>query len=44
MLEANISVGAILAADERSRGRVPDGICTLLFPVLQLLTIVKNAA
>jgi hypothetical protein len=43
-LEATLSLGGMLGADTRSRGHVPDGICTLLFPRFPLLAVVKRAA
>jgi DNA invertase Pin-like site-specific DNA recombinase len=43
-LEAELTLGRILTAEVNHKVHVPDGICTLLFPRFQLLTIVKLAA
>jgi len=42
--DANLSLGRLFGSVAQNSVGVPDGICTLLFPRFQLLTIVKLAA
>ena len=42
--EATLALGRILGITRQNDEDVPEGVCTLLFPRFQLLTIVKLAA
>ena len=42
--DANLSLGQLFGSVAQNSVFVPDGICTLLFPPVQLCTIVKSAA